>query len=122
MDIHIETLSNKLNEMDRFAADTNGILNEMKQWVTDLVEETSRQRQCATDNEEELIWVKRDFESLKAHVSSLISVRETLYPQKSSFRPVRSFLNGQSEKQPTMSKEPKFHNPQTQNKKMHAGQ
>lgn len=91
-DILIKTLSDKLNEMDRFAVDTNCILNEMRQWVTDLVEETSRQRQRATDNEEELIRVKRDFESLKAHVSSLISVRETLISSEKQFQTIEKLF------------------------------
>ncbi|KAM0057575.1 putative protein gravitropic in the light 1 [Helianthus debilis subsp. tardiflorus] len=69
--IHIETMSEKLDEMDRFASGTNSILNEMRQRVEDLVEETCRQRQRAAENEQELTRVKQDFESLKSYVSSL---------------------------------------------------
>lgn len=76
--IQIENMSVKLEEMERFALGTNSILNEMRQRVEDLVEETSRQRQRAAENEHELCRVKRDFESLKSYVSSLITVRETL--------------------------------------------
>ncbi|KAK6924478.1 hypothetical protein RJ641_010678 [Dillenia turbinata] len=66
-------MSVKLEEMERFAEGTNSVLNEMRQRVEDLVEETSRQRQRAAENEQELCRVKRDFESLKSYVSSLIS-------------------------------------------------
>ncbi|KDO71158.1 hypothetical protein CISIN_1g019249mg [Citrus sinensis] len=84
----IENMSLKLEEMERFALGTNGILNEMRQRVEDLVEETSRQRQRAAENEQELCRVKRDFESLKNYVSSLISVRETLLSSEKQFQTI----------------------------------
>ncbi|GLT44587.1 hypothetical protein SLA2020_184730 [Shorea laevis] len=86
--IQIENMSLKLEEMERFALGTNGILNEMRQRVEDLVEETSRQRQRAVENEQELTRVKRDFESLKSYVSSLISVRETLLSSEKQFQTI----------------------------------
>ncbi|XP_071693708.1 uncharacterized protein [Rutidosis leptorrhynchoides] len=86
--IQIETMSEKLDEMDRFALGTNCILNEMRQRVEDLVEETSRQRQRAAENEQELTRVKQDFESLKSYVSSLISVRETLVSSEKQFQTI----------------------------------
>ncbi|OAY57530.1 uncharacterized protein LOC110609313 [Manihot esculenta] len=86
--IQIETMSSKLEEMESFALGTNSILNEMRQRVEDLVEETSRQRQRAAENEEELCRVKRDFESLKSYVSSLISVRETLLSSEKQFQTI----------------------------------
>lgn len=85
-EIQIEIMSEKLDEMDRFAIDTNCVLNEMRQWIDNLVEETSRQRQRASENEEELIRVKRDFEALKCYVNSLISVRETLVSSEKQFQ------------------------------------
>ncbi|KAK8694576.1 hypothetical protein V6N13_072124 [Hibiscus sabdariffa] len=84
----IENMSLKLEEMQSFAMGTNNILNEMKQRVEDLVEETSRQRQRAAENEEELSRVKRDFETLKSYVSSLISVRETLVSSEKQFQTI----------------------------------
>lgn len=84
----IETMSVKLDEMDRFALGTNCILNEMRQRVEDLVEETSRQRERAAENEQELSRVKQDFESLKSYVSSLISVRETLVSSEKQFQTI----------------------------------
>ncbi|GAV74343.1 hypothetical protein CFOL_v3_17823 [Cephalotus follicularis] len=84
----IDNMSLKLEEMERFALGTNGILSEMRQRVQDLVEETSRQRQRAADNEQELSRVKRDFESLKSYVSSLISVRETLLSSEKQFQAI----------------------------------
>ncbi|CAK9157030.1 unnamed protein product [Ilex paraguariensis] len=84
--LHIENMSVKLEEMEKFALGTNSVLNEMRQRVEDLVEETSRQRQRAAENEQELCRVKRDFESLKSYVSSLISVRETLLSSEKQFQ------------------------------------
>lgn len=84
----IENMSLKLEEMEQFALGTNNILNEMRQRVEDLVEETSRQRQRAAENELELCRVKRDFESLKSYVSSLITVRETLLSSEKQFQTI----------------------------------
>jgi hypothetical protein len=84
----IENMSLKLEEMERFALGTNCILNEMRQRVEDLVDETSRQRQRAAENEQELCRVKRDFESLKSYVSSLITVRETLLSSEKQFQTI----------------------------------
>ncbi|XP_070041849.1 uncharacterized protein [Nicotiana tomentosiformis] len=86
--LQIENMSGKLEEMERFALGTNCILNEMRQRVEDLVEETSRQRQRAAENEQELSRVKRDFESLKSYVSSLVSVRETLLSSEKQFQTI----------------------------------
>lgn len=86
--IQIENMSSKLEEMERFALGTNGILNEMRQRVEDLVQETSIQRERATENEQELCRVKRDFESLKSYVSSLITVRETLLSSEKQFQTI----------------------------------
>ncbi|KAK6798007.1 hypothetical protein RDI58_005709 [Solanum bulbocastanum] len=84
----IENMSIKLEEMERFALGTNLILTEMRQRVEDLVEETSRQRQRAAENEQELCRVKTDFESLKSYVSSLISVRETILSSEKQFQTI----------------------------------
>ncbi|GKU99302.1 hypothetical protein SLE2022_360050 [Rubroshorea leprosula] len=91
--IQIENMSLKLEEMERFALGTNGILNEMRQRVEDLVEETSRQRQRAAENEQELIRVKRDFESLKSYVSCLISVRETLISSEKQIQTIERLFD-----------------------------
>uniref|UniRef100_A0A2P2LCN4 Uncharacterized protein LOC8267106 isoform X1 n=1 Tax=Rhizophora mucronata TaxID=61149 RepID=A0A2P2LCN4_RHIMU len=90
--IQIETMSSKLEEMEQFALGTNSILNEMRQRVEDLVEETSRHRQRASENEQELCCVKRDFESLKSYVSSLISVRETLLSSEKQFQTIEKLF------------------------------
>ncbi|KAK4790940.1 hypothetical protein SAY86_031353 [Trapa natans] len=87
----IESMSFKLGEMEKFASGTNDILNEMKQRVEDLVEETTMQRQRAAENDLELCRVKRDFESLKSYVNSLISVRETL-PSPDKFQVIERLL------------------------------
>ncbi|KAE8668897.1 YEATS family protein isoform 1 [Hibiscus syriacus] len=84
----IENMSLKLEEMESFAMGTNNILNEMRQRVEDLVQETSIQRQQAAENEHELSRVKQDFESLKSYVSSLISSRETLLSSEKQFQTI----------------------------------
>ncbi|XP_010255158.1 PREDICTED: uncharacterized protein LOC104595894 [Nelumbo nucifera] len=86
--LQIESMSAKVEEMERFALGTNCILNEMRQKVEDMVQETSRQRQRAAENEQELCRVKQDFESLKSYVSSLISVRETLLSSEKQFQTI----------------------------------
>ena len=88
----IENMSSKLEEMERFALGTNCILSEMRQRVEDLVDETSRQRQRAAENEQELSRVKQDFESLKSYVSSLISVRETLLSSEKQFQTIEKLF------------------------------
>ncbi|XP_077220866.1 uncharacterized protein LOC143854673 isoform X2 [Tasmannia lanceolata] len=74
--LQIESMSAKVEEMENFSFGTNCILNEMRQKVEDMVQETSRQRQRAAENEQELCRVKQEFESLRSFVSSLISVRD----------------------------------------------
>ncbi|KAI9109755.1 hypothetical protein K1719_019385 [Acacia pycnantha] len=94
----LENMSMKLEEMERFALGTNSILNEMRQRVEDLVEETTRQRERAAENEQELSRVKRDFESLKSYVSSLISVRETLLSSEKQFQSIERLFERLVEK------------------------
>lgn len=96
--LEIENMSVKLEEMEQFATGTNCILNEMRQRVEDLVEETSQQRQRAAENELELCRVKRDFESLKSYVSSLISVRETLLSSEKQFQTIERLFERLVEK------------------------
>ncbi|RZS04771.1 hypothetical protein BHM03_00035170 [Ensete ventricosum] len=62
--LQIQGMTLKVEEMEKFALGTNTLLNEMRQKVTDMVEETSRQRQRAAENEQELRRVKQDFDSL----------------------------------------------------------
>lgn len=76
--LQIEVMAAKVHEMEKFALGTSTILNEMRQKVEDMVEETSRQRLRAVENEQELSRVKQDFESLKSYVCGLVGVRETL--------------------------------------------
>lgn len=90
--VQIEKMSLKLEEMEMFALGTNSILNEMRQSIDDLVEETSRQRQRAAENEQELCRVKREFESLKSYVSTLITVRETLLSSEKQFQTIEKLF------------------------------
>lgn len=96
--LQIKDMSLKLEEMERFAVGTNCVLNEMRQRVEELVEETHQQRQRAAENEEELCRVKRDFESLKSYVSSLISVRETLLSSEKQFQTIERLFERLVEK------------------------
>lgn len=89
----IESMSAKVEEMEKFALGTNGILNEMRQKVEDMVQETSRQRQRAAENEQELCRVKQDFEALRSYVSSLISVRETLISSEKQFQSLEKLFD-----------------------------
>ncbi|XP_010444819.1 PREDICTED: uncharacterized protein LOC104727415 [Camelina sativa] len=84
----IDNMSTKLEDMEKFALGTSSILCEMRQRVDDLVQETSRQKLRATENELELSRVRRDFESLKSYVTSLISVRETLVSSEKQFQTI----------------------------------
>ncbi|KAI3986014.1 hypothetical protein MKX01_039096 [Papaver californicum] len=91
--LQIENMSTKVEEMERFALGTNCILNEMRQKVEDMVEETSRQRQRAAENEQELCRVKQDFESLRSYISSLISVRDTLLSSEKQFQTIERLFD-----------------------------
>lgn len=96
--LQIENMSAKVVEMEKFALGTNGILNEMRQKVEEMVEETSRQRQRAAENEHELCRVKQDFEALRSYVSSLISVRETLLSSEKQFQTMEKLFERLMEK------------------------
>lgn len=91
--LQIETMSVKVEEMEKFAMNTNSILNEMRQKVEDMVQETCKQRQRAAENEQELCRVKQDFESLRSYVSSLISVRETLLSSEKQFQAIEKLFD-----------------------------
>ncbi|KAJ6836792.1 uncharacterized protein M6B38_324255 [Iris pallida] len=91
--LQIENMSAKVVEMENFALGTNGILTEMRHKVEEMVEETTRQRQRATENEQELCRVKQDFESLRSYVSSLISVRETLLSSEKQFQTMEKLFD-----------------------------
>ncbi|KAE9606643.1 hypothetical protein Lalb_Chr09g0321781 [Lupinus albus] len=84
--VQLENMSKKLEGMEHFASSTSSVLNEMRQRVEDLVEEAIRQRERASENEEELCRVKQEFQSLKSYVSSLTTVRETLISSEKQFQ------------------------------------
>ncbi|CAN6181526.1 unnamed protein product [Urochloa humidicola] len=89
----VETMSAKVEEMEKFAVGTNGMLNEMRQRVEDMVLETTRQRERAAENEQELSRVKQDFESLRTYVSTLVSVRETLLSSEKQFETMEKLFD-----------------------------
>ncbi|XP_010413234.1 PREDICTED: uncharacterized protein LOC104699592 isoform X2 [Camelina sativa] len=90
--VQIENLALKLEEMERFAHGTNSVLNEMRERIEELVEETMRQREKAVENEEELSRVKREFESLKSYVSTFTNVRETLLSSERQFKTIEELF------------------------------
>uniref|UniRef100_A0A0D9WU57 Uncharacterized protein n=1 Tax=Leersia perrieri TaxID=77586 RepID=A0A0D9WU57_9ORYZ len=91
--IQVESMSAKVEEMEKFAVGTNGMLNEMRQRVEDMVLETTRQRQRAAENEQELSRVKQDFESLRTYVSTLVNVRETLLSSEKQFETMEKLFD-----------------------------
>jgi len=91
--IQVESMSVKVEEMEKFAVGTNGMLNDMRQRVEDMVLETTRQRQRAAENEQELSRVKNDFESLRTYVSTLVSVRETLLSSEKQFETMEKLFD-----------------------------
>ncbi|TVU07592.1 hypothetical protein EJB05_40956 [Eragrostis curvula] len=91
--LQVETMAAKVDEMEKFAVGTNGMLNEMRQRVEDMVLETSRQRQRAAENEQELSRVKQDFESLRTYVSTLVNVRETLLSSEKQFETMEKLFD-----------------------------
>ncbi|KAL3829405.1 hypothetical protein ACJIZ3_018207 [Penstemon smallii] len=86
--VQIEKMSVKIEEMKQLASEANCILNEVRQRVNDLVEETCTQRQRASENEEELCRVKQDFESMKTYLSTLLNVREKLVSSEKQFQTI----------------------------------
>jgi predicted nucleic acid-binding Zn-ribbon protein len=91
--VQVESMSVKVEEMEKFAVGTNGMLNDMRQRVEDMVLETTRQRQRAAENEQELSRVKNDFESLRTYVSTLVSVRETLLSSEKQFETMEKLFD-----------------------------
>ncbi|KAH0973082.1 hypothetical protein GBA52_025238 [Prunus armeniaca] len=76
--IQIENMSLKLEEMER----------ELRIWLKKHIDSVQR----AAENEQELCRVKRDFESLKSYVSSLITVRETLLSSEKQFQTIEKLF------------------------------
>lgn len=89
--LQIEKMSEKFKEMENFAACTNEKLNEMRQKVEHMVQETSRQKQHAAENEQELSRVKQDFEMLKSYVNHLIRSREEVLSSESQLQTREAF-------------------------------
>ncbi|EFJ27541.1 hypothetical protein SELMODRAFT_95859 [Selaginella moellendorffii] len=76
--IQIEEMWCRVEEMERVAVGTSGILKEMQVKLEDMEMETSRQRHRANENEQELSKVRRDFGILRSSVDSLVKARETI--------------------------------------------
>ncbi|XP_074574787.1 uncharacterized protein LOC141831299 [Curcuma longa] len=91
--LQVLSMTLRVEEMEKFALSTNALLNEMRQKVEDMVEESSRQRQRATENEQELCRVKQDFDSLRLFVSNIISISESLLSSESQFQTIQKHLD-----------------------------
>ena len=61
--------------------------------VEDMGLETTRQRQRTAENEQELNHVKNDFDSLRTYVSTLVNVRENLFPSKKQFETMEKIFD-----------------------------
>ncbi|CAL0314476.1 unnamed protein product [Lupinus luteus] len=94
----LENMSKKLEGLEHFALSTSSVLNEIRQRVEDLVQEAIRQRERASENEEELNRVKQEFHSLKSYVSSLTTVRETLLSSEKQFQNIERLFDQLVEK------------------------
>ncbi|XP_042445083.1 golgin subfamily A member 5-like isoform X2 [Zingiber officinale] len=91
--LQVLSMTVRVEEMEKFALSTNALLNEMRQKVEDMVEESSRQRQRATENEQELCRVKQDFDSLRSFVGNIISISESLLSSESQFQTIQKLLD-----------------------------
>eukprot|EP00252_Welwitschia_mirabilis_P026585 TRINITY_DN8770_c0_g1_i1.p1 TRINITY_DN8770_c0_g1~~TRINITY_DN8770_c0_g1_i1.p1 ORF type:complete len:328 (+),score=87.25 TRINITY_DN8770_c0_g1_i1:504-1487(+) len=76
--LQIESMWTRVEEMEEVSKGTRKILKEMQGKLDDMERETSRQRQRATENEQELSRVRHDFEALRSNLENLTGVRESL--------------------------------------------
>lgn len=74
----LESMWSRVQEMEKVAVGTSGVLKEMQLKLEDMEHETSRQRQRAAENEQELSKVRHDFGVLRSSIESLVTSRETI--------------------------------------------
>lgn len=76
--LQLESMWSRVQEMEKVAIGTSGVLKEMQLKLEDMEHETSRQRQRAAENEQELSKVRHDFGVLRSSIESLVTSRETI--------------------------------------------
>eukprot|EP00250_Pteridium_aquilinum_P008649 c18102_g1_i1 orf=214-1251(+) len=76
--LQLESMWGRVQEMEKVAIGTSGVLKEMQLKLEDMEHETSRQRQRAAENEQELSKVRHDFGVLRSSIESLVTSRETI--------------------------------------------
>jgi chromosome segregation ATPase len=76
--LQLEGMWTRVQEMERVAIGTTTVLKEMQVKLEDMEHETSRQRQRAAENEQELSKVRHDFGMLKSSIENLVTARETI--------------------------------------------
>lgn len=76
--LQLESMWTRVEEMEKVAIGTSGVLKEMQLKLEDMEQETSRQRLRAAENEQELSKVRHDFGVLRSSIDSIISARETV--------------------------------------------
>lgn len=76
--LQLESMWSRVQEMEKVAIGTSGVLKEMQLKLEDMEHETYRQRQRAAENEQELSKVRHDFGVLRSSIESLVTSRETI--------------------------------------------
>ncbi|KAL2623141.1 hypothetical protein R1flu_003346 [Riccia fluitans] len=76
--VQIENMWARVEEMEKVAIGTSGVLKDMQCKLEDMELETTRQRQRAAENEQELSRVRHDFGLLRSSVDNLVKARETI--------------------------------------------
>ncbi|KAI5083090.1 hypothetical protein GOP47_0002833 [Adiantum capillus-veneris] len=76
--LQLEGMWNRVQEMEKVAIGTSGVLKEMQSKLEDMEQETCRQRQRAAENEQELSKVRNDFGVLRSRIEGLVTSRETI--------------------------------------------
>ncbi|GLJ43414.1 hypothetical protein SUGI_0902040 [Cryptomeria japonica] len=92
--LQIESMWARVEEMEKVAKGTSGVLKEMQQKLEDMEQETSRQRQRATENEQELCRVRHDFEVLRSSIDNLVGARESLLSSEKRIQEMEKALEG----------------------------
>ncbi|MCO5557042.1 hypothetical protein L7F22_010598 [Adiantum nelumboides] len=76
--LQLESMWNRVQDMEKVAIGTSGVLKEMQSKLEDMEQETCRQRLRAAENEQELSKVRNDFGVLRSRIKSLVTSRETI--------------------------------------------
>ena len=76
--LQLEGMWTRVQEMEKVAIGTSSVLKEMQVKLEDMEHETSRQRQRAAENEQELSKVRHDFGMLRSSIENLVTARETI--------------------------------------------